>query len=83
LYGLSGRALETFPGHDYQPGGRKLRYRAFLSEQRENNIHLNQATSRADFIRFREARDKTLTAPRLLQPSLDWNLGAHQIVSRR
>jgi len=71
---------EVFAGHDYQPGGRPLRYRSTLGEQKWGNIHLKETTSRADFVAFREGRDKTLTPPRLLNPSLDWNLGAHQIV---
>lgn len=70
----------VFVGHDYQPGGRPLRYQATVGEQKWGNIHLRENVSREDFISFREGRDKTLSAPRLLQPSLDWNLGAHQIV---
>lgn len=81
LYALSDDHL-TFPGHDYQPGGRELRYSASLGTQKAHNIHLKLSTSRDAFIRFREARDKTLQPPRLLQPSLDWNLGAHQLVPR-
>lgn len=74
--------LRVFPGHDYQPGGRPLRYESSLGEQKTGNIHLASAHSREAFVQFREGRDKTLNAPRLLQPSLDWNLGAHQIVKR-
>lgn len=69
-----------YVGHDYQPGGRPLRFRTTVGEQKAGNIHLRESTSKADFIKFREGRDKTLSAPRLLNPSLDWNLGAHQIV---
>jgi glyoxylase-like metal-dependent hydrolase (beta-lactamase superfamily II) len=81
LYALPD-SLETYPGHDYQPGGRPLRWRATLGEHKTSNIHLKESTSREEFVRFREGRDKTLQAPRLLNPSLDWNLGAHQIVKR-
>jgi glyoxylase-like metal-dependent hydrolase (beta-lactamase superfamily II) len=70
----------VFVGHDYQPGGRPVRFRSTVGEQKSANIHLKETTSKADFVKFREARDKTLSAPRLLNPSLDWNLGAHQIV---
>lgn len=69
-------------GHDYQPGGRPLRWTATVGEQKAGNIHLRASTSKAEFVRFREGRDKTLAAPRLLDPSLDWNLGAHQAVAR-
>lgn len=71
---------EIYVGHDYQPGGRPLRFKSTVGEQKRGNIHLKESTSKDDFIRFREGRDKTLSAPRLLNPSLDWNLGAHQIV---
>jgi glyoxylase-like metal-dependent hydrolase (beta-lactamase superfamily II) len=72
----------TLPGHDYQPEGRPLRYQATVGEQKAANIHLRANTAREDFIKFREGRDKTLSPPRQLTPSLDWNLGAHQIVKR-
>ena len=67
-------------GHDYQPGGRPIGYRSTVGEEKRRNIHLRESTSKADFVAFREGRDKTLKAPRLLEPSLDWNLGAHQRV---
>jgi glyoxylase-like metal-dependent hydrolase (beta-lactamase superfamily II) len=73
---------EIYVGHDYQPGGRPLRYRTTVGAQKAGNIHLRESTAKADFVRFREGRDKTLSAPRLLNPSLDWNLGAHQIVKQ-
>lgn len=81
LYSLPDH-FEVFVGHDYQPGGRPLRFRCSLGEQKRSNIHLNQGTSRDQFVAFREGRDKTLSAPRLLNPSLDWNLGAHQLVKK-
>jgi glyoxylase-like metal-dependent hydrolase (beta-lactamase superfamily II) len=73
-------SFEMFVGHDYQPDGRFLRYRTTVGEQRRSNIHLRAGVSLEDFVRFREDRDKTLNAPHLLEPSLDWNLGAHQRV---
>ena len=72
--------FQIYVGHDYQPGGRPLRYLTTVGEQRRSNIHLNGRTSRADFVAFRESRDRSLSAPRLLNPALDWNLGAHQLV---
>jgi len=81
LYALPDH-LVVFAGHDYQPGGRPLRWRCSLGEQKAGNVHLRSSVSRADFVAFREGRDKTLSAPRLLAPSLDWNLGAHQLIPR-
>lgn len=72
--------FEIFVGHDYQPGGRPLRYRSTVGKQKQFNIHLRTGVSESEFVKFREGRDKTLNAPRLLEPSLDWNLGAHQSV---
>ncbi len=79
LYALPDN-YQVFAGHDYQPGGRPLRYRSSLGEEKVSNIHLRVSTAKGDFIAFREGRDKTLSPPKLLEPSLDWNLGAHQIV---
>ncbi len=79
LYSLPDEYL-VFVGHDYRPKGRPLIYRATLGEQKRGNIHLRSSTSKEEFVRFREGRDKTLSAPRLIDPSLDWNLGAHRLV---
>lgn len=87
LYDSIWKKLYAFPdsfrvyvGHDYQPGGRPLKYQTTIGEEKATNIHLRESTAKEDFVKFREGRDKTLSAPRLLQPSLDWNLGAHQLV---
>lgn len=72
--------FKVFVGHDYQPGQRPLRYQTTIGEQKSGNIHLKLSTAKADFVEFRTKRDASLTAPRLLNPSLDWNLGAHQVV---
>lgn len=73
---------QIFVGHDYKPRGRQLEFRTTVGEEKASNIHLAAGTSKADFVQFRESRDKTLSEPRLLGPSLDWNLGVHQIVKR-
>lgn len=79
LYSLPDET-DVFVGHDYQPGGRPLRFHSTIGEEKQHNIHLRIGTSRAEFVAFRSGRDKTLSPPRLLNPSLDWNLGAHQLV---
>ena len=40
LYGLPGD-MRVFTCHDYQPGGRELRYRSLLREQRASNVQLD------------------------------------------
>lgn len=81
LYSLPDH-YQVFVGHDYKPNGRPVAFQASIAEEKAKNIHLKMGTSKAEFIAFREKRDKTLTAPRLLEPSLDWNLGVHQVVKR-
>lgn len=69
-------STRVFVGHDYQPNGRKLEFASTIGEQKEKNIQLNATVSEADFVARREARDKTLKAPRLLLPSIQVNIFA-------
>ena len=69
----------VFPGHDYQPGGRPLRSQTTVAAQRASNIHLRHDTLAEDFVRFRRARDATLTPPRLLFPSIQVNIDAGRL----
>lgn len=64
----------VFVGHDYQPDGRELQFESTIGEQKKNNIHITAETSKEKFIQFRQARDKTLAAPRLLLPSIQVNI---------
>lgn len=75
LYKLSDET-KVYTGHDYQPGGRPLKFQSTIGEQKKNNIHLKIETTREDFVKFRTERDKTLSAPRLLLPSLQINIDA-------
>lgn len=63
-----------FVGHDYQPGGRELRWETTVAEAKTSNIQLKAGTSRDEYIKFRADRDKTLSAPRLLFPSVQVNI---------
>lgn len=65
-----------FMCHDYCPNGRQLEYLTSVAEQRRNNIHVKEGTSKAAFVEMREARDKTLGMPRLILPSLQVNMRA-------
>lgn len=65
---------EVHVGHDYQPDGREVRSVATVKEQKATNIHIQSDTEQADFVKFRTERDKTLSAPKLLLPSLQVNL---------
>lgn len=66
----------VYTGHDYQPNGRALRFESTIKEQKENNIHINANTTESEFVEFRTNRDKTLSAPKLLLPSVQININA-------
>jgi glyoxylase-like metal-dependent hydrolase (beta-lactamase superfamily II) len=69
-------STKVFVGHDYQPGNRDLMYQTTIGESKRDNIQLKNSTSQEDYVSFREGRDKTLKAPRLLLPSLQVNIAA-------
>jgi len=69
-------STNVFVGHDYSPNGREMRYQTTIGESKKNNIQLKSETLENDFISFRENRDKTLKAPRLLYPSIQVNINA-------
>lgn len=75
LYALPD-ATRVFVGHDYQPNGRPLRYETTIGASKRENIQLTSSTQRESFIQFRNARDATLAAPRLLFPSVQVNIQA-------
>lgn len=65
-----------FMCHDYCPNGRELEYQTTVKAQREQNIHVKQGISKSTFVDLREARDRTLSMPRLILPSLQINMRA-------
>lgn len=78
LYALPD-ATRVFVGHDYQPGGRPLRFETTIGASKEKNIQLRASTRREDFVKMRTERDATLTAPRLLYPSVQVNIDAGRL----
>ena len=69
----------VYTGHDYQPGGRELRYQCTIKESKEKNVQLKASTTLEEFCEFRHSRDKTLKAPRLLLPSIQVNIRAGRL----
>ena len=65
-----------FVCHDYQPGGREIRYETSVAEEREKNIHVGHDRSEAEYVALRTARDRTLDVPTLLIPSIQVNVRA-------
>jgi glyoxylase-like metal-dependent hydrolase (beta-lactamase superfamily II) len=75
LYQLPGN-IQVFVGHDYLPNGRNLLFQSTIEEEKKNNIHLSDQISEIDFVNMRQARDKKLSVPKLLYPSLQVNMRA-------
>ncbi len=73
LYQLPG-TTRVFVCHDYQPGGRVARCETTIAAQREANIHVNDATTEAEFTAMRRKRDATLGMPALLYPAVQFNI---------
>ncbi len=70
---------KIYVGHDYLPNGRPLQFMCELSEQKSKNIHLQESTMKDEFIRMRKERDKTLSAPKLLLPSIQINMDGGRV----
>ncbi len=75
LYALPD-ALRVFTCHDYQPGGRPLRFACPLGEQKRENVQLRADTKQADYVAFREQRDAGLSMPSLMLAALQVNIRA-------
>ncbi|MDH3663363.1 MAG: MBL fold metallo-hydrolase [Alphaproteobacteria bacterium] len=68
--------MRLFMCHDYGPNGREIRWETTVAEEKANNIHVGGGTTRDEFVAMREARDKTLSMPTLIIPSLQVNIRA-------
>ena len=65
-----------FVCHDYRPGGRKVAWQTTVAEQKQKNIHIGGGISEDEFVDMREARDASLSVPRLIMPSIQVNMRA-------
>jgi glyoxylase-like metal-dependent hydrolase (beta-lactamase superfamily II) len=72
-------ATRVFPGHDYQPGGRDVRWETTIGASKARNPQLSATTTKSEFVAMRRARDATLSAPRLLYPSVQVNVDAGRL----
>lgn len=69
----------VFVGHDYMPGGRPMAFESTIGEEKAKNVQLKVETTRDQFVDFRNKRDKSLAAPRLLLPSVQLNIDAGKL----
>jgi glyoxylase-like metal-dependent hydrolase (beta-lactamase superfamily II) len=70
-----------FMCHDYLPKGGRSAYvwETTVAEERAANVHVHQGISEDEFVAMREARDKTLSSPTLLLPSIQVNMRAGKL----
>lgn len=66
----------VFMCHDYCPNGRELEYETTIASQKNDNIHVKKDIEKSAFVEMRGSRDKTLSMPRLILPSLQVNMRA-------
>lgn len=63
--------------HDYKaPGRDKYAWETTVAEQRKSNLHVRDGVTEDEFVAMREARDKTLSMPKLIIPSIQVNMRA-------
>lgn len=65
-----------FVCHDYPPTSRKVEWVTTVGEQKKKNIHVKTSIGEDEFVKVREAKDKTLSMPKLIIPSIQVNMRA-------
>ena len=66
-----------FMCHDYKaPGRDQYAWETTVAEEKARNLHVHEGVSEDEFVKMREARDATLSAPLLLLPSIQVNIRA-------
>jgi glyoxylase-like metal-dependent hydrolase (beta-lactamase superfamily II) len=69
-----------FMCHDYKaPGRDQYAWETTVADERARNVHLREGVSEDDFVKMREARDKTLATPLLLLPAIQVNMRAGKL----
>ena len=79
LYALP-ETTRLFLCHDYPEEGQKPVRDITVAVSRRDNIHIKAETSKSEFVAMREARDATLSLPRLILPSVQFNVRGRQPV---
>lgn len=79
LYALPDET-RMFLCHDYKAKGRDYyAWETTVGDQKKSNIHLNTSVTRDAFIKMRTERDKTLSMPKLILPSIQVNMRAGEL----
>ena len=72
-------STRLFMCHDYQPGGRELRFVSSVAEQKQSNVQLRQGTTKQEYVKLRTARDAKLAMPALILPAIQINIRAGEL----
>lgn len=78
LMGLPERT-RLFLCHDYKAAGRDtFAWETTVGAQRTGNVHVHEGVGEDEFVAMRDARDATLSMPKLILPSIQVNIrGGH------
>lgn len=70
-------ATRVFLCHDYgAPGRDHFVWETTIGDERAHNIHVHEGIGEVDFVTMRQARDATLSMPRLMLPAVQVNMRA-------
>jgi glyoxylase-like metal-dependent hydrolase (beta-lactamase superfamily II) len=79
IFALPGET-RLFMCHDYKaPDRDEFMFETTVAEERAKNIHVHDGVSEDEFVAMREARDKTLSMPQLILPSVQVNMCAGRL----
>ncbi|RTE66324.1 MBL fold metallo-hydrolase [Amphritea opalescens] len=66
--------------HDYKaPGREEYCHETTVAAQRQENVHVHEGITEAEFVRMRTERDATLAMPTLILPSVQVNMRAGEM----
>ena len=69
------RETRLFLCHDYKAEGRdEYAWETTVGQQRDENVHVKDGTSEDEFVEMRTNRDKQLSMPKLILPSVQVNI---------
>ncbi len=69
----------VFMCHDYGNDSRDVAYESTVGEQRRSNVHIHDGVTEDEFVALREEKDRKLSLPRLIIPSLQVNMRAGEV----
>jgi len=73
-------ATRIFLCHDYKaPGRDQYVWETTVADEKAKNIHVHDGISEDDFVKMRSERDKTLSMPVLILPSVQVNMRAGEL----